>query len=252
MSSRTWTLDELKSNSRSLEGICWRVVEAQSNASTMKLTDTLEEQIALERLIEAVKPSIPPECAHLAFLLFTPFRYVPYPFDSRFRRAGSLDGVFYASELPEVAIAEKAFYRLLFFLESPGTPWPSNPGEYMAFAAQFATGAVVDLTQAPWLAARWTHRTDYSACLDLADDCRVAAIGAIRYESVRDPLARANIALLTCRLFARNDIVGIQTWRLHFSQSGVRALCEFPYQALAFDRGAFARDARIQDMRWDR
>src|SRR5262245_40551809 len=132
MSSSTWTPDALSSSARPLAGECWRVVEAQSRVSTMKLSDTLEEQEVLERLIDETKPAIPDECRHLDFLLFTPFRYSPYPFDSRFRRAGSTHGVFYSSEVPETAVAEISFHRLLFFLDSPATPWPANPGEYTA------------------------------------------------------------------------------------------------------------------------
>src|SRR5258705_5609286 len=115
MSSNTWTPDGLKSNVVALQIRAWRVVEAQSKVSTMKLTDTLEEQAALERLIDETKPHVPDDCGHLGYLLLTPFRYAPYPHDSRFRRAGSPDGVFYAAEFIETAIAEAAFHRLLFF-----------------------------------------------------------------------------------------------------------------------------------------
>ena len=47
----------------------------------MKLTDTLGEQAALENLIEESKANVPEECGHLGYLLFTPFRYIPYPFE---------------------------------------------------------------------------------------------------------------------------------------------------------------------------
>ncbi len=69
-----------------------------------------------ERLIEETKPEIPDERRHLDYLLATPFRYGPvYPHGSRFRRAGKTSGVFYAAEKVETAVAELAFYRLLFF-----------------------------------------------------------------------------------------------------------------------------------------
>jgi hypothetical protein len=254
MSSNIWTPDALRSSARALKGLCWRVVEPQSKISTMKLSDTLEEQSALENLIEETKPAIPEECKHLAFLLFTPFRYAPYPFNSRFRRVGLSPGVFYGSEQPETAVAEKALHRLLFFLESPDTPWPANPGEYTAIAAQFGTRNAIDLTQPPWRAHRdrWIHPTDYSACLDLSDGCRLAGLDAIRYESARDPASRANLALLTCRIVARRDVVRRQSWRLHFNRSGVRAICESPPKTIRFDQMAFARDPRIAGMSWDR
>src|SRR6185295_2574229 len=116
MSSRTWTPAALSSKRRALSGVCWRVVEAQHKVSTLKLVDTLDEQALLENLIEQTKPSVPPECRHLHYLLATPFRYgAPYPLGSRFRHAGMTPGVYYASVAVETAIAETAFYRLLFF-----------------------------------------------------------------------------------------------------------------------------------------
>jgi hypothetical protein len=254
MSSNIWTADALVSNAIALKLRCWRVVEAQSKISTMKLTDTLAEQEALERIIDDTKTKVPDECRHLGFLLFTPFRYTPYPFDSRFRRSGSLDGVFYAAEATETAVAEAAFYRLLFYAESPSTPWPANPNEHTAFAANVATPRAIDLTRKPFAARRdvWTHLTDYGSCLRLAEAARTAKIEAIRYESVRDPAHRANIALLTCRAFAGNDVVNRQTWHFHLSASGIRAACEAPKQTLSFDRKAFARDPRISGMKWER
>jgi hypothetical protein len=254
MSSNIWTADALASNAIPIELRCWRVVEAQSKISTMKLTDTLEQQEALERIIDETKNKVPDECRHLGFLLFTPFRYTPYPFNSRFRRSGSLEGVFYAAEATETAVAEAAFYRLLFYAESPDTPWPANPNEHTAFAANIATPFATDLTREPFVAQRndWTHPTDYASCLNLVEAARAAKIEAIRYESVRDPLRRANIALLTCRAFAGSDVADRQTWHFHLSSTGIRAACEFPKQTISFDRNAFTYDSRISAMQWHR
>jgi hypothetical protein len=220
----------------------------------MKLTDTLEEQESIERLVEETKYPVPADCKHLGYLLFTPFRYKPYPTDSRFRRAGSIEGVFYAAEVVETAVAEAVFHRLLFYSESPNTPWPANPGEYTAFAAEFATASALDLCRPPLVAARasWTHHTDYVACLALADVVRAAALEAIRYEAVRDSHSRANLALLTCRVFTQNDVVNRQTWHFHFTNSGVRSIREAPSATIQFDRNAFAVDPRIAAMKWDR
>jgi hypothetical protein len=171
MSSLIWTPDALSSEIRPYEGRCWRLVEAQHRVSTLKLVDTLEEQALLEDLIEETKPAVPPECRHLDYLLSTPFRYgAPYPHGSRFRRAGRTLGVYYAAEEPRTAVAEMAFYRLLFFAESPDTPWPSDAAEYTAFAAEVASGRSIDLTAAPFdrEGARWTHPTDYAATQDRA------------------------------------------------------------------------------------
>src|SRR5262245_30655111 len=124
-----------------MAGRCWRAVEAQHHVSTAKLTDTAAEQARLEQLIEEAKPAVPEDCRHLHFLLATPFRYgAPYPSGSRFRRAGLTLGIFYGSELSNTAITELTFHRLLFFAESPDTPWPTITGEYTAFEVEYATG----------------------------------------------------------------------------------------------------------------
>ena len=220
----------------------------------MKLTDNAAEQALLERLIEDSKPPVPPECRHLDFLLFTPFRYTPYPQGSRFRRAGLTPGVFYASETPDTAIAEVCFYRLLFFSESPDTLWPGNAGEYTAFACVYATARAIDLTRPPFdnRHAAWTDPIDRAACQELADLARAASVDAIRYESVRDPDHRANIALLTCTALVSPEPVARLTWRILLNDNGARAHCEMPRQSLDFDRAAFAGDPRISSMQWDR
>src|SRR5206468_5048823 len=146
-----------------------------------------------------------------------PFRYgAPYPAGSRFRRAGLTPGVFYGSEDAATAIAEMAFHRLLFFAESPHTPWPQNAVEYTTFRVAFKTAAGLDLTRPPLDADRnsWTAQTDYRACQDLADQARTAGIEALRYESARSAgTARGyNLALLTCRVFVSREPIERQTW----------------------------------------
>jgi hypothetical protein len=231
-----------------MSGRCWRLVEAQHVASTMKLVDTLAEQDLLERLLEERKPPVPPECRDLHYLLSTPFRYgAPYPHGSRFRRAGLTPGVFYASLTVTTAVAEMAFARLLFFAESPGTPWPVNASEHTAFSVRFKTAKGLDLTGAPFTeeADRWLHPSDYSACHALADAARSAGVQALRYGSVRDPGSGRNVALLTCAAFSSRAPLERQTWRVYLDDAGVRAMCDFPAQRLAFERAAFARDPRI-------
>jgi hypothetical protein len=237
------------------EGVGWRLVEAQHWVSTLKLTDDLEEQEILERLIEETKPDIPAECRALDYLLATPFRYgAVYPHGSRFRRAGKTPGVFYASEQAGTAVAELAFYRLLFFAESPQTPWPVNPFEFTAFSVALKTARGVDLGAPPWSDERttWTHLTDYAACQALADAARGAQIALIRYESVRDPRRGQNLAVLDCAAFAEPHPLERRTWRLKLGLFGVHALCEFPVVRIGFDRAAFAVDPRMAGFVWER
>ena len=255
MSLATWTPDALSSNARGLTGRCWRVVEAQHVVSTMKLVDTLAEQELLEQLLEESKPPIPPECRHLHYLLATPFRYgSPYPRGSRFRRAGLTPGVFYGSQTQATAMAEVMLHRLLFFAESPRTPWPANAGEHTAFAVRYRAASGLDLTAAPLDrdAALWSRLTDYRACQELADAARAAGVQALRYRSVRDPRGGINVALLTCAAFTSREPIERQTWRLHWGATGGRAICDNPPTRLEFDRSTFTADPRIAALQWER
>jgi hypothetical protein len=249
----TWTTAALSRELRRLAGRCWRVVEAQHVVSTMALVDTLEEQALLEQVLDESKPAVPEDCRGLHYLLFTPFRYAaPYPQGSRFRRAGLTPGVFYASIHLTTAIAEMAFWRLLFYAESPGTPWPANPGEYTAFSVRFSTGKGLDLTRAPLNKDidKWIQPIDYTHCQALADAAREAGMNVVRYQSARAD--GENVALLACAAFASRKPVEQQRWRIHVGASGARAIGEHSDDRLAFDRAAFARDPRIGALAWDR
>lgn len=246
--SNTWTQSALSSEARPLKGKCWRLVEAQHLVSTLKVVDSLPEQAVLEEALEEAKPLVPPECRRLHFLLSTPFRYKSvYPIGSRFRRAGRTAGVFYASEDPRTAVAELAFHRHLFFSRSPLTEIPSNASEFTMFAVSFKTSRGLDLTVPPMSGDRqaWMHPTEYAPCQALADTARQSEIEIIRYESVRDPDAGVNVALLSCAAFTSRAPQSPQTWRLRTGARGIQALCEFPRVRIEFPRAVFAGDPRI-------
>jgi hypothetical protein len=255
MSSPTWTPAALKSELRLYERHVWRLVEAQHHVSTLKLVNSLAEQTVLEDLIEKAKPPVPAECRGLHYLLSTPFRYdAPYPTGSRFRRAGRTAGVFYAAEAPETSVAEMAFHRLLFFADSPATPWPVNPSEYTAFSAAVRTERSLDLT-GPSLtadAALWHDPVEYGPCQALADAAREAGAETLRYGSVRDPESRAAVAVLACTAFAKPTPLERQTWKIGLSAAGAHAICEFPPVGIEFARAAFASDPRLDGMIWSR
>ncbi len=235
-------------------GPAWRLVEAQHIVSTTKLVDTADEQMLLEEVIEAAKPPVPPPCRHLHYLLATPFRYgAPYPHGSRFRRAGHTEGVWYGSETVATAVAELAFYRLLFFAESPGTPWPQTVSAHTAFRADLAATRHADLTAPRYddRRAALEHRTDYAACQQLADDARRAGAQLIRYRSARHDKG-INVAVLSCDVFAKPAPAAQSTWRLRIAASGVIAIGEGGATRIGFDRQTFAGDPRIAAIDWDR
>ena len=255
MSLHIWTPGELSSELRRYQRRCWRLVEAQHRVSTLKLVDTMDEQTTLEDLIEGTKPAIPIECRHLDYLLSTPFRYsAEYPKGSRFRRAGRTLGVYYSAERADTAVAEMAFYRLLFFAESPQTPWPNDAAEYTAFAVAVSTLRCLDLTEPPLVSERavWIDPVNYEPCQSLADTARAVEAEVIRYESVRDPQSGENAAILKCSAFAEPQPLERQTWRMRLSATGVQAICEFPPARLEFGQSAFATDPRIVAISWKR
>ncbi|MGE5476344.1 MAG: RES family NAD+ phosphorylase [Bacteroidales bacterium] len=221
-------------------------MEDQSTAATTRLTDSLADQELLEQLLDQTKPPMPPECEGYDFLLATPFRYAPYPDGSRFRRAMQPEGAFYGAEQVETAVAELAFYRLLFFYEAPAAKRPNMAAEHSAFSVRVSARAL-DLTAAPFLADRetWTHPTEYGPCQDLADAARDAGIEAVRYESVRDPNHGVSLAVLTVTALASKAPDKRQTWHIYIRDRGVQAWCEFPRRRLEFPMDAFSADPRM-------
>ncbi|HHL21444.1 MAG TPA: RES domain-containing protein [Aliiroseovarius sp.] len=213
-------------------GRIWRMVEAQHVVSTLALVDTLEEQSVLEAILERSKPEVPAACRHLHYLLAAPFRYGRYPTDSRFRRRGRTPGVFYGAEHALTAAMESAWYRLKFIAAAPGMVQPQGAAEYTGFAVEVATGAL-DLCVPPRDRdpALWGDPEDYAGCLALADAARAAGVGAIRYRSLRDPEARANLAVLRCDAFATPEPMDRETWRIALRAGGAVIVRDWPRAA---------------------
>ncbi len=191
----------------------------------MRLTDSLEEQSALELILEASKPPLPPEVRGLHYLLATPFRYRPH-IGSRFRAAFD-PGVWYGAEALRTALSEKSYWRLRFLLDSPGTP-DLKAVPHTAFRAAVRSASAVDLTLAPLRRDRpvWTHSTSYHGTQAFARVARGAHIQIIRYESVRDPEHAACAAILDPAVFGRGRPRSQETWFIAASRERVRAARE--------------------------
>ena len=80
---------------------------------------------------------------------------------------------------------------------------------------------------------QWTEPVAYENTQALADAAREAGTQVLRYRSARAD--GANIALLTCAAFTSREPKTSQVWRLHTGPAGVRAICMFPEQRLAFE-----------------
>jgi hypothetical protein len=229
------TTQTLHKAARRVSAKPWRVVEAQHRASTMRLVDTLDEQRTLENLLEASKPPLPVGAARLHYLLATPFRYpAPPPNGSRFRGVGD-PGVWYGADRVQTALAEIAYWRLRFLADSPLTP-DLPPVAHTALRASVAGTAIV-LTD-PLFArhrASWEDPTSYDAPQLLARAAREAGIALIRYRSVRDPVHRTCMALLTPQAFRQTVPLEQHTWLIKVSRTQVIAETGFGAERIAFD-----------------
>lgn len=194
------------------------MVEAQHLASTSKLVDTRAEQELLEDILEERKPPIPQEAADLHYLLFSPFRYeTRHPSGSRFRAVQD-PGVFYAAETVRTAAAEVGYWRWRFLQDTAGLE-RLHPCSFTAFRVPIKTSCV-DLRAPPFSsdASQWLHPSDYSATQAFGRIARDADIGAILYQSVRDPDQRFCAAVLTPLAFAaKKPDSSTQTWVLTIS-----------------------------------
>ena len=242
-----WTPTALASEVRAYKGEVWRVVEAQHRISTNRLTASLADQARLEALAEAAKPDLPKAAQGLHYLLASPFRY-GHRTPSRFRKADVRPGIFYASEAEATAISETAYWRLRFFLRSPGFEPSSATSEHSSFTIGVRTDRAIDLTRVPFDAdaALWTDGEDYSACQDLAEAARAASINLIRTLSARDTQVRCNVVILDPSVFGAREPRPQRTWHLRYEDGRLTAFAAFPADdQLVFTAAEFGLIANV-------
>ena len=210
-------------------GMVWRLVESQNRISTDRLVEDPGDQEILEALVEEVKPPIPEGARHLPTLLATPFRYW-HQSESRFRRAAEKPGILYASEAEQSSVAEAAFWRLKFLSRSEGVQAPKNIIEHTSFRASVGTDRMLDLTTEPYVQRRaeWTDPDDYSACQNFASKARGLETDLVRYESVRDPHGRRNVAIFEPRSVDGNSLEIMRSWHFRFESGKLSAYAAFP------------------------
>lgn len=213
MSFTTWTPPAAASERKPFALTLWRAVEAQHVVSTMALVDTLGEHAVLEAVIDAGKPTVPPDARHLHYLIFTPFRYPPTEWGSRFR-SDQDPGVLYGAETIRTACAELGYWRWRFLMECPALPRIEARAQTLFQVGVKADGVALDAPPFVEDALQWTAPADYGACQAFARIAREAGIGLIRYTSVRDPLAGACVAVLTPRAVDPPQPLTATTWML--------------------------------------
>jgi hypothetical protein len=203
----------------------WRAVEAQHVVSTQRLisadsADPAAEQDLLERILDEAKPPLAPGTEALHYLLATPFRYPPSPWDSRFR--GPQDpGILYAALTRRTACAEMGYWRWRFVQASDGL-------RGLAAAPQTVfqvgtNGPAVRLDEPPLSrhAVDWTRPDNYTATQALGRLARSAGAARIFYTSVRDSEGGTCIAVLDPAALKPRKPVAQETWYLTIAQTAV-------------------------------
>jgi hypothetical protein len=215
MSPSIWTRCGGRSNARKLECEPWRIAESQRLISTRPLVDSDAEHALLERMIDDAKPPLPrePAFAKLHYLLYTPFRYPPLRHGSRFGRRHERS-LWYGSEQLRTALAETAYYRLVFFSGSEASLAPHSM-PFSAFQVRVKTDAAVDVSTPAFakIVAQICSPTDYGVSQALGAELREAGIDVVRFPSARDPHHGANVGLFEPTAFARpTPLATPETW----------------------------------------
>ena len=131
---------------------------------------------------------IPAAAAHLHWLLFTPFRYPPPPGGSRFRGPND-PGVFYGADEIRTACAELGYWRWRHLQDSPAlAAMPTQAANGVPGEDRDRCGRPSRERRSRAIGARWTDPRRLWRMPGASAGRRARrGVGAIRYESVRDP-----------------------------------------------------------------
>jgi hypothetical protein len=220
-------------------------VEAQHQVSTRKLVATADEQALLESLIDSAKPPDPTQ-GRLHYLLSTPFRYPPLRHGSRFGTRHER-GIWYGAESIRSAMAEVAYYRLLF-LEGTHADLGEVETQLTSFRVSVRTQQGIDLVAVPFAAhrARIASPVSYAETQTLGGAMRAAGIEAFRYPSARDE-GGVNAGVFSWRAFGRRRPRDLRTWHCSASRDGVEMVERdfFRRSAFRYPRSVFLVDGSL-------
>ncbi len=205
---------ELRGLARPRRSDAWRVVETQEIAATAAITSSSAEQSRLEELLEDAKPALADDLVGLSYLLFTPFRYPPLPYGSRFGSEFER-GIFYGALELETAFAESAVY-LWLFRAGPAElgPLAVIRDQRSSYRVPVATRHGIDLGDRAFADIRstLTRRDDWSAPQRFGSAAREAGVQAIWYPSCR--YRGSNLAVLDPAALAARQEADVQAWHL--------------------------------------
>jgi len=200
-----------------------RVVESQEQIATNNIVDNLEEQAALEQMLEGTKPETPDEAIGLDYLLSTPFRYPPLKYGSRFGTRNE-PSLFYGSLSITTAFAETGYYRFLFWL---GMSVPPSSGKFVTqhtvFSVRYMTDKGLKLQDHPFndYEEHLINPSEYSVTQTLGAEMRKNDVEAFEYRSARDIDHGLNAALFYPLALASTKPTHIEQWICEINKSAV-------------------------------
>lgn len=210
-----------------------RVVESQSTLTIRDLVDTREEHDVLASILEASKPAVDTD---IHYLLFTPFRYPPLKYGSRFGRRFERS-LWYGSLDIGTALSEVAYYRLLFLHHTEAMLGFLHVS-LTSFSAKLGTDRGINLCAPPFNAheERISSKTDYAISQELGTDMRNNHVHAFIFRSARSHTQGLNVAAFTPDVFHRKNkhyVFNYESWHcvanqhfVHFSNQD-RAVFNF-------------------------
>lgn len=197
-----------------LKATATRIVESQEQVATTALVDDAEEQYVLEQLLDASKPTPPPGAEKYHYLIWTPLRYPPLPWGSRFGRRMEA-GIFYASVALETALAECAYYRFVF-LSGLTVPLPNAKltTEHTSFQVRVDTGHGLALDKEPFVtfAKDISDPARYETTQSLGAAMREAGVEAFTYSSARDLQGGTNLGVFALKAIKNRRPERMRQW----------------------------------------
>lgn len=250
-SDSLWTRCDGTAQIRALMTTAFRVVESQTQLAMAHITDSSDEQDSLEALLDQQKPRLPSAARGRHYLIATPFRYPPLRHGSRFSTR-PLRGIFYASEHVRTALAEAAYYRLVFLAGMHSAPPNPLRSAHTVFAVKIYARRGIDFTAAPFDRARdaISDPESYVVSQALGREMRKSMVEAFRFFSARDAAADArNLGVFEPSAIASRKPRDLQAWdctatagRVSFVQAVV---AQGPQQRLDYPAAQFLINGRL-------
>lgn len=221
-----------------------RIVESQEKVATMRLVDSLDEQLLLEQIIDNSKPKDLNSNRH--YLISTPFRYPPLEHGSRFGTTFE-PSLFYGSHSINTMLHETAYYSF-YFTSAMSTPFPKP-------VMNHKTSFQVNVDEARYLnladindsefQSRITDKTDYNYSQSIGSVMRKMGISAFSYISARDPNQGFNMGVFDINSIKGNPFNEYQ-WEIKQSADNIVFFCkEAPTQSTQISIDIFYHDGII-------